>query len=686
MFILAIYPGSGDTYINKLLKNYLNIERISFPRENLQEESFVQTQQLPSQLPSALLKNRKVILVVRDGRDCIVQNAYYRYNTITQKTTIEENINDAIISSNGSHFGGWSKHTEEWISVADIIIRFEDLIKNSSSEIKRLATFLNIPSPSNLIEYNLEIDADYKQSEIHSSESPNLIIPKCWNDEFNTYQKELFLKYHSSTLVKLAYESYDQINIESTKENFPLLYKKMGFEFENKRTYRILIEASKLCMPYNDGTKRYVIELIKAIKDIVKDNPSFDIQIFDSNKYQSINEFEKESYLGLIKEKSSSFIKIKTAVFLPLKTALSWALSVENYLTFTLSYKKLKAKIRNKSVAIKSKYILFFNKNINESSLIGKFKPGFSATDFDLVHIPLLQHAEYILQSKEKALVTIHDLTHLSHPQYHQSDNIALANYGLELALKHKSAFFSISKNTERDFVDRYAEAEHLDMISEAADNQVFCPLESTYWENTIRAVVGLKRTDKFFLSVSTLEPRKNLKNAILAFQNAIPSLPDNVYFIVVGQNGWKMKGVLPEIKEISNRIIFTGFMPEESLPWLYRKAIALIYVSHYEGFGLPILEAMSCMTPVIFGNNSSMIEVVGDSGYPVDTYNVEEITQTIIRVSNNKGELKEKSFLALQQSNKFNWQKTAIQTLMLYKRRVDMLKNNKIKNELSYK
>jgi glycosyltransferase involved in cell wall biosynthesis len=686
MFLLAIYPGSGDTFLNSLLKNYFKIEAISFLSENLDQEYFVQTQQLPSQLPNSILKNRKVILLIRDGRDCIVQNAHYRYNTVTKKNTIEENINDAIISSNGSHFGGWSKHTEAWTSVADIIIRFEDLIENPSREIERLATFLNISCSSNLIGYNPEIDGDHKQSGTHSSQQPNLTIPKRWNIEFNEYQKELFLKYHSSTLVKLSYESYDQINIESTKEIFPLVYKKMGFDFENKRTYKILIEASKLCMPYNDGTKRYVIELIKAIKDIVKDNPSFDIHLFDSNKYQSINEFEQEAYLSLIKEKSSIFLKIKTAVFLPLKSVLSGMLSVENYLTFTLTYKKLKAKFRNKSLVIKSKYILLINKNVNQNGLIDKFKPGFSVTDFDLVHIPLLQHAEYILQSKEKALITIHDLTHLSYPKYHQSDNIALANYGLELALKHKSAFFSISENTKGDFVNRFAEAEHLDMIPEAADNEVFCPLESAYWKNTIRALVGLKRTDEFFLSVSTLEPRKNLKNAILAFQNAIPSLPDNVYFIVVGQNGWKMKGVLPEIKEISKRIIFTGFMPEESLPWLYREAIALIYVSHYEGFGLPILEAMSCMTPVIFGNNSSMIEVVGDSGYPVDTYNVEEITQTIIRVSNNKVELKEKSFLALQQSNKFNWQKTAIQTLMLYKRRVDMLKNNKIKNERSYK
>jgi glycosyltransferase involved in cell wall biosynthesis len=684
MVLLAIYPGSGDTYVNRLLKNYLNIERISFPKENLQEETFIQTQQLPSELTSSLIKNRKIILLVRDGRDCIVQNAHYRHNTITQKTTIEENINDAIIASNGSHFGGWSKHTEEWISVADIIIRFEDLIKNPLREIKRLATFLNIPSPSNLIEYNPEKDGDHKPSEIHSSQQLNLGIPKCWSAEFNAYQKELFLKYHSSTLVKLSYEGYDQINIESTKEIFPLVYKKMGFQFEDKKPYKILIEASKICMPYNDGTKRYVIELIKALKDIVKDNPDFDIQIFDSNKYQSINAFEKESYLGLIKEKSSSFVKIKTAVLLPLKTALSWLLSVDNYLTFTLSYKKSKAKLRNKILAVKSKYISFFTKSVNESGLIGKFKPEFSVADFDLVHIPLFQHAEYILQSKEKALITIHDLTHLSHPQYHQSDNIVLANYGLELALKYKSAFFSISENTEIDFVNRFAEAQYLGMIPEAAENEVFCPLHSMYWKNTIRAVVGLKRTDEFFLSVSTLEPRKNLKNAILAFQNAIPSLPDNVYFVVVGQNGWKMKEVLSDIKQISDRIIFTGFMPEESLPWLYREAIALIYVSHYEGFGLPILEAMSCMTPVIFGNNSSMIEVVGNSGYPVDTYNVDEITETIIRVSNNKVELKEKSLLALQQSNKFNWQKTAIQTLALYKRRIEELKKNEPKNEFA--
>lgn len=677
MFLLVIYPGSGETFISNLLKSYFNIEFKSFSNEISEEECFIKTQKLPTQLPHSILENRKVIHLVRDGRDVIINNAFYRFNTITAETSIEENINDAIVSPKGSHFGGWSNHTEGWISKADIIYRFEDFIENHSREVNRLAKFLNIPIKGNLIEYKLEIDGDHKKPDVMAAH-PDILIPNQWKFQLSTYQKELFIKYHGSTLIKLSYEKHDELNSESIKEIFPSVYKKLGFEFENKKPYKILIEASKLCMPYNDGTKRYVIELIKALKDIVKSNPFFEIQLFDSNKYEAITEFEEQPYLNIVNEKSTVFVQVKTAVFSPLRSALSFLLSVENYLTFTLEYKKIKAKIKYNTSSLKSR----FRKNGNEVDWNGKYKPGFSADNFDLVLIPLFQHAEYILQSKEKALITIHDLTHLSHPQFHQSDNIALANYGLELALKHKCAFFSISKSTELDFTNRFPEAEHLDTIYEAADNEAFCPLQSNYWKDTIRAEIGLKRTDEFFLSVSTLEPRKNLKNAILSFQKAIPFLPENVYFIVVGKNGWKLKEVLPDIDEISPRIIFTGFMPEESLPWLYREAIALIYVSHYEGFGLPLLEAMSCMTPVIFGNNSSMIEVVGDSGYPVDTNNVEEITETIIRVANNSLEIKEKSLLALQQSNKFNWQKTGILTLELFKKRIEALKNNKIENE----
>ncbi|WP_018341743.1 glycosyltransferase [Cytophaga aurantiaca] len=678
MFLLALYPGSGDTYVSNLLKQLFKIEPVLFKDENIAQALLVKTQQHPKDLPETVLQNRKVILLVRDGRDCVANNAYFRYNTITQSTSLASNIEEAIVADKGSHFRGWSKHVEAWSDKADIIIRFEDLIENLPREMKRLSDFINVPYTDTVsLEdyiYDPVLHGDHIRSTEKSRTAEGILIPAIWQESLNAYQQALFIKYHARALVKLSYYNYEELKQLSMAEYYPAIHQKLGFNHSNTKKYKILIESSKLCMPYNDGTKRYVVELIKAIKEITRNNPVWDIQIFDSNRYVSINEFEISPYLNLVAGEKNKFSKLKTAVASQMKSVLGFALSAENYLLVGLQYKRFKAKCINNSKVFKDKAYTFLSQKMNTSGNLFDKHAVFSSKEYDLVHIPLLQHAEFILQAKEKALITIHDLTHLSHPQYHQIDNIALANYGLELSMKQNAAFFSISQSTKNDFTNRFSSDQHLDMIPEAADHTVFCPLESTYWKDTIRAEVGLKKTDEFFLSVSTLEPRKNLKNAILGFQKAIPFLPNNVYFVIVGKQGWKLKEVLPEIKNISSRIIFTGFMPEDSLPWLYREALALIYISHYEGFGLPILEAMSCKTPVIFGNNSSMIEVVGDSGYPVDSEDIDEICIAIIGVSSNKDERRKKSLQALIQSNNFHWQKTAIQTLELYKNRIETL------------
>ena len=121
-------------------------------------------------------------------------------------------------------------------------------------------------------------------------------------------------------------------------------------------------------------------------------------------------------------------------------------------------------------------------------------------------------------------------------------------------------------------------------------------------------------------------------------------------------------------------RIVRTGFVAEQHLPALYSAASAFVYVSHYEGFGLPLLEAMSCGTPVIYGNNSSMPEIVKDAGLPADAADIDQIKTSLQRLLIDEQFNRQLVRRARRRAIEFHWEKTASQTLACYR---DLLQGN---------
>ena len=148
-----------------------------------------------------------------------------------------------------------------------------------------------------------------------------------------------------------------------------------------------------------------------------------------------------------------------------------------------------------------------------------------------------------------------------------------------------------------------------------------------------------------------------------------------NINLVIGGKNGWKSKDLL-QLRHKKN-IIFTGFVDENDLPILYNEAEALCYISFYEGFGLPPLEAMSCRTPVIYGDNSSMKEFFEGYGLPAKADDVSAIKEQMKKILTDpalREELKEKS---LERSFDFSWRQTAIDTLAVYERTILKNKSN---------
>jgi glycosyltransferase involved in cell wall biosynthesis len=172
-----------------------------------------------------------------------------------------------------------------------------------------------------------------------------------------------------------------------------------------------------------------------------------------------------------------------------------------------------------------------------------------------------------------------------------------------------------------------------------------------------------------YFLYVGTIEPRKNLARALRAFARIAPSLPEH-QFVIVGQSGWKYGEVLNEARrpDLAGKVVITGYVPEEELPLLYNHAIALVYPSLYEGFGLPLVEAMACGTPVLTSAGSSLSEVAGDAALLVDPLREDELAAAMSALATDerlRADLRRRGFL---RSAAFSWERTARETIEVYR------------------
>ncbi len=262
-------------------------------------------------------------------------------------------------------------------------------------------------------------------------------------------------------------------------------------------------------------------------------------------------------------------------------------------------------------------------------------------------------------------VTTIHDFGFLKYPDTAHPKISAVMKGRFKWIKKEVDLIIAISEATKKDVVNILGispkkvkvvyEAPPTD-IKKIKDQKIIDEVKKKY-----------KIKGDFLLSVATLEPRKNLKRVILAFREVQKIIPQ-MKLVLAGKLGWD-----EEIKRIMGYqpkdIIFTGFINRErDLSALYSSASCFVFPSLYEGFGLPILEAMVCGSPVVTSDISSMPEVAGKAAVLVDPLEVESISHGITRAIRNKEELVKKGF---KQAAKFSWEKTAKGTLDIYRQAI---------------
>jgi glycosyltransferase involved in cell wall biosynthesis len=172
-----------------------------------------------------------------------------------------------------------------------------------------------------------------------------------------------------------------------------------------------------------------------------------------------------------------------------------------------------------------------------------------------------------------------------------------------------------------------------------------------------------------YFLYVGTLEPRKNLARALRAFVRVAAEFPEH-QFVIVGQAGWKYAEILREAgrPELADRVVRTGYLPEAELPLFYNHAVALVYPSLYEGFGLPVIEAMACGAPVLTSRTSSLGEIAHDAALLVDPENETELAEGLRSLARDPALRDSLRAKGASRAALFSWERTARETADVYR------------------
>lgn len=265
------------------------------------------------------------------------------------------------------------------------------------------------------------------------------------------------------------------------------------------------------------------------------------------------------------------------------------------------------------------------------------------------------------------AVATVHDLTTLLLPEQHVWLNRALHARRLRWIREHAARIIVVSESTGRDLT-RLLEIspERTVRIYEARGHDSGEPPAGQVHEARARHGLGEK---PYVLSVGTLEPRKNHERLVRAFSELSPQF-DDVHLAIAGGEGWRADGIRQAVEESSapNRIRLLGPVPGRDLQALYSGARVFALPSLYEGFGLPVLEAMACGTPVLTSDVSSLPEVAGDAALLVDPHSTDAIRDGLERLLGDESLRGRLARRGRERERRFTWRRTAEETMAVYR------------------
>lgn len=285
----------------------------------------------------------------------------------------------------------------------------------------------------------------------------------------------------------------------------------------------------------------------------------------------------------------------------------------------------------------------------------------------DIYHNP---HFDLPLGIKGKVITTIHDLKYLAipgfFPRYSRLKRLVLMLM-MGYAVRRSDLIISVSQSTRYDLFRFFGvPAEKVKVVYEGV-SEIFYQSPAQKHVTRVRNKYGLERP--YFLFVGERRPHKNIERLVEAFEMANTILGNQFDLVIVGKKYADFQAVDLKIESSPQRhnIRLLDYVADEELPVLYHLATGFVFVSLYEGFGLPLLEAMASATPVICSNTTSLPEVAGGAALMVSPDNVGQIAEAMVRIATNQDLREEFAQLGRKRAEMFTWQKAAAEVLNIY-------------------
>lgn len=268
-------------------------------------------------------------------------------------------------------------------------------------------------------------------------------------------------------------------------------------------------------------------------------------------------------------------------------------------------------------------------------------------------------------------VLTVYDLIAILYPNYMIDGGDSHYREVLD-SVTPDTNVICISESTKQDLCNLSSKIDSQRVfVTHLAASAMFYPCLDPDAIARVRQKYGIGAVH-YILSVSTLEPRKNIEIVIRSFiRLVLEQRLNDLCLVLTGATGWKHENIFSEIEhalEFKDRIILTGYVADEDLSPLYSGAMAFVYPSFYEGFGLPPLEAMQCGTPVITSNTSSLPEVVGNAGIMVEPNDGDALCQAMYDLYRNGGLRNQLAQKSLARAEQFSWERCATETIEVYR------------------
>lgn len=289
----------------------------------------------------------------------------------------------------------------------------------------------------------------------------------------------------------------------------------------------------------------------------------------------------------------------------------------------------------------------------------------------DLFFLPNINF--FAFSERIPLITTIYDLSFERYPDfYSKKTNLWHKIINPKKLLKRSQKVITISQSSKNDLIDLYSiPADKIEIIYPAAGDNFKPFLKND--EYLLKTKQKYELPENFILYLGNLEPRKNIEGLIQSFEKLLSAgknkLTDNLFLVIAGKPSWMYKNIfsLAAKSKYKSQIKFLGYVDEDDKPALYNLAKIFVYPTFYEGFGMPVLEALSCGVPVITSANSSLPEVTSDAALLINPYKLNDITDAISQLLTDENLTTLLRQRGLNQAKKFSWQKSAEKLLTIF-------------------